>query len=975
MVEVKNFIRRTILSLAVLLCLADAKAQTPYFQQKVDYSIDVRLDDSNHMLFANESLIYYNQSPDTLHFLYFHLWPNAYKNNHTAMARQMIRNNSTKFHYASEDKRGWIDSLDFQDDIGKLEWHLFEKNIDICQINLRKPLAPGESVHISTPFVVKIPGDFSRLGHVGKSYQISQWYPKPAVYDRDGWHPMPYLDQGEFYSEYGSFDVKITLPATYRVAATGVLQEQSEMDWLEKLAVSPNYWKKDTVMEEDMNRVGKMKTISYKQDKVHDFAFFCDQKYLVRKDTAVLEDGTQVAAWAFFEKFNHTPWYNGAYYVKRAIESYSKWVGKYPYSAATAVQGALSAGGGMEYPMVTVISAGSDSVMLDDVITHEVGHNWFYGILGSNERLHAWMDEGFNSFEEERYMNEYYPNRSFGSEFGLNNKELNKLDRHWLSYLTANFLASYGLQDAINTPSVEFQSLQYGIMSYKRMAFLLEYLRSYLGTSAFDACMHAYFDEWKFKHPQPSDIEDVFERVSGKKLDWFFKDLIDSERQGDYAIKGIEKTNNGYKIRVVNKGQVDMPYSITLMKDSSEMKTIWFDGHHGSTWVELPYPTMTDAYLDKDYVTTDLNLANNHIKSHGIFKKGEPLKVKLLTSFQKNDRRAISVFPSIGVNTADGMMAGLMIHNYTVQGKKFNFFFAPMYGFNSKTMAGNFFLKYDIFVHDRSLNKIRFNLQYKRFADYDKVEPSISFFESEKRMNLFTKRRILVRSEYTLSHALIDHRNGLGGFTGSYQVSRFQMTSESRNALNFAKFHLSIAYINGPNGRNQLRLEETGNRVDRIGRKTKLVSRVYLGAVLGNGNNYFSLFSASSPDVFKDYYLIDRVGNGQAGWFGRNQALTDQGNLTSFNRSAYSLLSASVRWDIRWYFQPYLKGALLDGIGYYESGIGVNLKILRIYLPIVSNGYTNYVPENGNQWLNSIRFSFNIPMTRFWNRTDMNMAY
>ncbi len=167
--------------------------------------------------------MYKNNSPDTLRFIWFHLWPNAYKNTETAFAKQRERFLNTSFIFSEEKKRGYIDSLNFTIDGIKAEWDYHKDWIDVAKVQLPKSLPPGDNITIETPFFVKLPKVFSRLGHTGKHYEITQWYPKPAVYDHKGWHPMPYLDMGEFYSEFGSFDVKITLPEKYRIMATGDL--------------------------------------------------------------------------------------------------------------------------------------------------------------------------------------------------------------------------------------------------------------------------------------------------------------------------------------------------------------------------------------------------------------------------------------------------------------------------------------------------------------------------------------------------------------------------------------------------------------------------------------------------------------------------------------------------------------------------------------------------------------------------------
>ncbi len=214
-------------------------AQKVYFQQEVNYTINVTLNDKNHSLSAKEEIQYTNHSPDTLKFIYFHLWPNAYKNNSSALAKQLLLLEKTDFFFSTQEERGFIDSLNFVVDGKKTIWEYDSQHIDICKVFLPKPLAPNEKVNIKTPFYVKIPAaKFSRLGHTQQAYFMTQWYPKPAVYDNSGWHPMPYLDQGEFYSEFGNFDVSITLPENYVLAATGDrVDAEKEEDFLNKKVI------------------------------------------------------------------------------------------------------------------------------------------------------------------------------------------------------------------------------------------------------------------------------------------------------------------------------------------------------------------------------------------------------------------------------------------------------------------------------------------------------------------------------------------------------------------------------------------------------------------------------------------------------------------------------------------------------------------------------------------------------------------
>ena len=393
-----------------------------YFQQKVDYKIDVKLNDEDYTLSAFEEFTYTNNAPCELNYIYIHVWPNAYKNNKTALAKQLYRLKNMNLEYGNAGDFGYMDSLDFKINGKAAKWEYDINHIDIVKLFLNEPIGSGESIKISTPFKVKIPsGDISRLGHVGESFQITQWYPKPAVYDRNGWHQMPYLTQGEFYSEFGSFDVTITLPKNYVVGATGDLQTKSEIDFLNDIAErtklkfesdgfasqkkkgrgSSSFPKSDTIF----------KTINYTQNNVHDFAWFADKRFNVLKGEVKLPHSKRiVTSWAMFVPHHAKLWKNAIEYINDGTYYYSKWNGDYQYNQVTAVDGTISAGGGMEYPNVTVIGNSSSKEELEIVIVHEVGHNWFYGMLGSNERDHPWMDEGLNTLNEMRYIATKYPN-------------------------------------------------------------------------------------------------------------------------------------------------------------------------------------------------------------------------------------------------------------------------------------------------------------------------------------------------------------------------------------------------------------------------------------------------------------------------------------------------------------------------------------------------------------------------------------
>ena len=521
-------------------------AFSQYWQQQVNYTIDVSLNDKEHSLDGFEKIEYINNSPDTLRFIWFHLWPNAYKNDKTAYSDQSLENGSTKFYFSNKEDRGYINRLEFRvnDQTATTEDH--PQHIDIIKVVLPSPLAPGQKIIITTPFHVKLPYIFSRGGHDGESYQATQWYPKPAVYDNKGWHPIPYLDQGEFYSEFGNFDVKITLPKNYVVAATGNLQNEDEKNWLlsrssfswqpQKERIKTKYGQTQTKTQLFPPSSSESKTLKYLQNNVHDFAWFADKRFIVKHDTCKLASGKIIDAYTFYSPSQTEPWKNSLQMVKDAIRTRSEWVGEYPYNVVSAVQGTEGFGGGMEYPTITIISPVANEKMLDFTIAHEVGHNWFYGILGTNERQYPWMDEGINTFYDNRYSKWKYGNEG-ELKFGAQSFAIRDAER-----LLFETKVAVNKDQPINIEAEKFTNMNYDLVAYYKTGAWLELVEKKLGAATFDKAMQEYYKQWQFKHPHPDDLKKVLETTSGQNLDAEFA-LLDkkgilpgTERKGTKTI-------------------------------------------------------------------------------------------------------------------------------------------------------------------------------------------------------------------------------------------------------------------------------------------------------------------------------------------------------------------------------------------------------------------------------------------------------
>lgn len=528
------------LFILTLCCLVGqgVVAQSNYWQQELRYTIRAELNAKDKSITADETIVYKNHSPDTLDFIWFHIWPNAYKNDSTALMMQ-IKGDSARSEKLTTAGHGWIEGLAFRinDQTAQTEPHPNPQYIDIIKLVLNAPLLPGDSITISTPFKVKLPPYFSRSGYAGTEIMACQWYPKPAVYDATGWHEFPYLDMGEFYSEYADYNVTLTVPAHNVVSATGTLDTKDELDRYKTVGTRNANRRKKKPARYDPPK-GDTKILAYHAKHVPDFAWFADTDFVIQYDTIRFADGRVVDAFSYYHPKKKTVWINSIDYIKDAVKKYSGWIGEYEYPTVQAVEGPENnSSGGMEYPMTTLItSPDAQPESLDGVITHEVGHNWFMSMLGSNERAHTWMDEGMNTFFEFRYEAEKY---RYNSVFGKSiPSSVRKLPADQFLALIYNAIHQQLPMDApMDLPADQYHdSDEYALVCYIKTALWMYIVESALGKENFELAIRNYFNKWKDKHPQPADLQAAFEEATGRNLDALFK-LTKKEGKFDISFR------------------------------------------------------------------------------------------------------------------------------------------------------------------------------------------------------------------------------------------------------------------------------------------------------------------------------------------------------------------------------------------------------------------------------------------------------
>ena len=675
-------------------------ASAQYFQQHIDYTISVTLDTRAHILRGHWEILYQNNSPDTLHQLVLHLYPNAYSTRNTAFARQQLRLGITDFHFADPADRGMIDSLDFFENDERIPWSLDKEHPDIAYLNLLQPLYPGRSVSLRSPIRVKIPKAFSRLGRIDDTYQLTQWYPKPAVYDQHGWHPIPYLNQGEFYGEFGSFDVEITLPEEYIVAASGVLQTSETIRLLDSLSAAKN-----APLFNYPRLTGRSRTWHYLADNVHDFAWFADTRFAVRKETTRIGD-RDVDCWAFFTTVEQELWERATTYIKDALHFYSNHIGPYPYPHMTGVQVPLGRDFGMEYPMITSINIAGDTKSLDDVLTHETGHNWFYGVLAFNERKHPWMDEGINTFYEYRYLREKYGS---WSEHLLLHKPTNPDELSDEQRILQHMTRENKLVAPDSDPEFMTEMQNY-LGSYVKPALAFHMLEEYMGEELFMRAMQEFYTKWKFKHPKPGHLQQILTSYCHCDLTWLFSGLLGSDQLIDYRIIEFGKDT----VALENTGNIMAPVHLIAYKDARIVYESWQEGFTGRKTFGLNLPDADRLLIYKEIYTLDLTPADNVIFIKSDKTSKSKLKIRIPGGKRYPGQHYLNLFPIAGWNHTDKPMFGLAVSNTYWPPGNLQWGFMPLLSSATSTLVGMGEIQYRFFTPARK-HQIELGLAVKSF--------------------------------------------------------------------------------------------------------------------------------------------------------------------------------------------------------------------------------------------------------------------
>lgn len=544
------------ISLAFMLLLSSipliSYAQTERWQQAVNYEMDVKMDVKRNQYKGAQTLEYTNNSPDTLDKVFFHLYYNAFQPNSMMDVRSRT--------IADPDKRvgGRILKLK-PDEIGYLRINSLTMNgiaLDyepvgtILEVKLKEPILPHSSVVFESDFEGQVPLQVRRAGRDSKEgvrLSMSQWYPKMANYDEQGWHANPYIAR-EFYGIWGDFDVKITIDKNYVLGGTGYLQNPGE--------IGHGYEEEGTEVKQPK---GKELTWHFHAPKVHDFMWAADPHYT--HDKIKMDNGITIHHLYIKGPKTKEVWEQLKQYTPKAMEYLSRHFGQYPYKQYSVIQGG---DGGMEYPMATLITGERPLGSLVGVMVHEIIHSWFQGVLANNESLSPWMDEGFTSYASGLTMNAIF-------------EKTDQAFPHEGSYQSYIKLAKSGLEEPLSTHADHFHTnTAYGAAAYSKGAVFLEQLGYIIGKENRDKGMLNYWNTWQYKHPNINDFIRVMEKQSGLELDWYKEYWVNSTKSIDYGIKNVdEEGGKATKITLERIGLMPMPIDLVITYTDGKQETVY----------------------------------------------------------------------------------------------------------------------------------------------------------------------------------------------------------------------------------------------------------------------------------------------------------------------------------------------------------------------------------------------------------------
>ncbi len=608
----KKMKKLILLTLFSALSFGQNNPNPGYWQQHVDYKMELDMNVKNYQYNGKQELVYTNNSADTLHKVFYHLYFNAFQPGSEMDSRLKTIADPDKrmvktFKVADKEvKESRISTLK-PEEIGYLKIKNFKQNGadaktrvvgTVLEVTLNTPITPNQKTTFTLEFDGQVPLQVRRSGRnseEGVALSMTQWYPKMAEYDFEGWHADPYIGR-EFHGVWGNFDVKINIDKNYTIGGTGYLQNKNEI----------GHGYQDNGVEVKHSRKTKTLTWHFVAPNVHDFAWGADDNYI--HDITVGPNNVELHFFYKNKAENLENWKKLQPKTAEILDYLNKSVGEYPYKQYSVIQGG---DGGMEYAMCTLITGNRSFGSLVGVTAHEFAHSWFQHILASNESKHEWMDEGFTSFISDLAMQSVLPSKS--------EEEENPFEGAYSNY---RYLVKTGKEQPLSTHADRYDiNMAYGISAYSKGEVFLAQLGYIIGVENLMKTIKRYYSDYKFTHPTPNDIKRTAEKISGANLDWYLVDWTQTTNTIDYAINEVTDENNKSKITLERIGRTPMPIDILVVYTDGTQETIYIPNTLMRWEKPNPYQTLSRTILkgwDWAYPTYTFELEKSKEKIQAI---------------------------------------------------------------------------------------------------------------------------------------------------------------------------------------------------------------------------------------------------------------------------------------------------------------------------------------------------------------------
>ncbi len=884
-----------------ILLACTSRAQQPWWQQHLKYRLDVHLNDKTNTLDGFARIEYTNHSPDSLHIIWMHLWANAFRNDRTAYSDQALQNGDTRFYFSAPEQRGYINQLDFRINEQHIPVEDHEEHQDIVKLLLPQPIAPGETLLITTPFHVQLPFNFGEGGHRDQSYEVIQWYPQPAVYDSRGWHLMPWLAQGRPYTNPASFDVSISLPVNYVVVAPGDLQNNEEKQWLQqrssfnwtptKQRIRQKNGQYRTIRHLQPPSDTAFKTLRFSLEQGYGFSWLADKRLVVAQDTLSTASGDKIGL-----HYYYLPGDKPAQLMEKtrdAFRYYDSSIAGYPYQDLHIVR----LDGNKTY-------AGAIRVKHERDVPEILSRMWFEQLAPGNPRQHPWMSNGPASW----YAAAYHRERN-----GETIKE--KIERAALSTMMAT-----RNDQPIDLPAQDYQAINYQLSTRTRAAGWLTLLGKQTSEAQLKEILSAYSRQWRFRSAYPETLQHMADSISGQSTEGIFRLL-----SATGPLTPVPKK----KLRVVIGGK----------------------------------PDLTESY------------------------------------------HTIGVGPALGYNRYDGLMAGLVVHNYQLPPTPLKFVLAPMFGIRSKTIDGIGRVSYtgypQNFLHSWEAGLDLAKFTYNEFTDTDDHTTRLGFVKIAPWVQLNLKERdarstretylrlkyyLLPEENFRFQYDSAEQKMHVDAVGATRSFGQIKLVSANHRALYPYKGELQFE-----GARDFGRLTFTGNYFFNYPKAGGLDIRAFAGKFFYFGDRNYGVsryhLNMTGPNGREDYaYANYFFGRSEfRGWMSQQIMMRDGGFKVRTDLLG-NKIGRTDNWlvalNLNSTLHPKLPVKLFADLGTYGDAwamesdqprllfdAGLQLSLLKntvnVYVPLLySNVYRDYFKMYTNFW-QRISFSLDIPSFSF----------